>query len=118
MGDDERPPEAAVIDLEEARVKLAGAPLRKVRSGHCGHYRSNIDTDKRTLTCRKCKAPLDPFDFLAGLANDHERYSISLQAVKDDLKRATAKLAETKRLERNARGRLKRLQAKLPGVDE
>jgi hypothetical protein len=115
---DEQPPEAAVIDLDEARVKLADTPLRSKPSDYCGHKFADIDRNKRTLTCRKCGAYLDPFNFLNGLAHEYDLYAVPLARVQKQLDETSAKLEETKRQERNARARLKRLQAKLPGVDE
>ncbi len=109
MPDDERP-KAAVISLDEARNGLLFKP---VHTGHCRHRPATIDVEKRRLTCDKCGASLDPFDFLAGLSHDFDLYTVPLARLKRELEQTAAKLEETKRKERNARARLKRLQGKL-----
>jgi hypothetical protein len=109
MPDDERP-EAAILSLDKARSML---PFKPVHSGHCRHRPATIDVDKRILSCDKCGANLDPFDFLAGLSHDFDLYTVPLERLKRELDATAAKLEETKRQERNAKARLKRLKAKL-----
>jgi hypothetical protein len=50
-------------------------------TGHrtCQHKSVDVDAESRSLTCQKCKAILDPFDFVVSLAResnfDRERHA-------------------------------------------
>jgi hypothetical protein len=102
-----------VIDFDAARSALEDTPIRSVQSSWCSHTNVTIDSNKRTLTCRKCKADVDPFAYLVGLSRDWDRYAFPLERVKKELHATHDKLADTKRQERNARARLKRLEKRL-----
>jgi hypothetical protein len=61
--------------IEFKREKRTGT-LEAVRAGYdaCKHERLIISEEKRIVTCRACKTPLDPFTILFEFANKQRRW--------------------------------------------
>lgn len=78
-------------------------------SKHCGHRPVELDTELRRVTCRDCDASLDPFDALLRYAREHEQVARDLRDTSTDAKGAHARLELLKRLEGNAKSRLRHL---------
>ena len=76
---------------------------------YCDHRPVELDTERRGVTCKDCGASLDPFDTLLRYAREHERVARDLKDTSTDAKGAHARLELLERLERNAKGRLRRL---------
>jgi hypothetical protein len=108
------PPEPAPVIPLRAPVTL-GSELQIVRGGgYCGHRRVLIDDNHRTVECGDCNALLDPFAELSKVAHRHERIAFDLKAAKRETKALTSRVDLLKRIENNARARLKRLVGELP----
>ena len=74
----------------------------------CLHHKTVIDRWQRRVTCKTCDATLDPFDVLLGLAQESARYSEDLARTKAEIRGASSRLELLKRLEQNARARVKK----------
>jgi hypothetical protein len=97
----------------EFTVEDEQAPLRsKERERYCPHDHVTVDSEAHRLTCRACDREVDSIAFLERLAGDWERYRQARDAAAGQARTARQRLEETQRLERNARARLKRLEAK------
>lgn len=108
------PPEPAPVIPLRAPATL-GSELKVVRGGnHCQHRRVLIDDNKRTVECGDCKALLDPFAELSKVAHRHERIAYELSSAKRETKALQGRIELMKRLESNARSRLKRHVDELP----
>lgn len=99
------------------------APLRLVRSAkRCIHFKHRYKLDKETQRafCRDCDAEVSLWHVLESLSSDFERYVRTRNEALRRMQEAERRLAETLRLERNARGRVVRadasLKAKLPSI--
>ena len=115
--DDDKP-----IDLEGQVVHLPVAPkairqrddvpfqLIVNRTGrYCAHTSKTIDDKLRSVKCNACGAPLDAFDVLFKFASEYDRFDGSLKRLKVDVRAAEARRELLKRLENNARARVKKL---------
>ncbi len=108
------PPEPAPVIPLRAPATL-GAELKIKRGGgHCQHRRVLVDENKRTAECGDCKALLDPFQELLNVARRHERIGYELGAAKRETKALQSRIELMKRLEANARARLKRVVGDVP----
>lgn len=114
MSDDESK-EDNVIALPPQPVDLrpkGDVPFRLLvndKSPWCDHGAREVDSRRRTVTCKRCGALLDAFDVLHEVARDHVRFAESLNRAKIDCRAAEARIQFLKRMEDNARSRLKRL---------
>ncbi len=102
------PPEPAPVIPLRAPATL-GSELTVVRGGnYCQHRQVLIDDNKRTVECGSCGALLDAFKELSNVAHRHERIAQELAAAKRETKALTGRIDLMKRVESNARARLKR----------
>lgn len=84
--------------------------FRMMRGGGvCFHKSRIIDDNARTVECATCKAVLDPFAELSRIASDHERFFNEEKRRKESVRGLAARYQTLKKLEANARSRLKRL---------
>lgn len=103
-----------VIDLAPRLKTLAEdgspPPLVRKRTGACLHYRHTVEVDlpNRLLTCSKCGAELDPYDFLDHLARYGTRLVETRKRYQALAKRVERLLAE----EKNVKARVKRWRQK------
>lgn len=83
---------------------------------YCGHHRITLHEEPRTVVCRDCGRTIDPFDVLIRYSSDWDRIVRWRKEAERRRKLAGERLDEILRLERNARGRVRRLdpKAKLP----
>lgn len=108
------PPEPAPVIPLRAPATL-GSELKVVRGGnHCAHRRVLIDDNKRTVECGDCNALLDPFQELSKVAHRHEHIAYELKAARRESKALHGRIDLMKRLEANARSRIKRLVGEVP----
>jgi rubrerythrin len=68
---------------------------------------------ERKIQCQSCDAMIDPFDFLWTWANRRFRFHQTVSELIKDRRELSEKIDELKRHEKNAKGRLKRAEAKL-----
>ena len=87
------------------------------RKDFCPHNRRkrHVDANRRTVEC-ECGAQLDPFDVLLAVATEHENRTARLKQLDAEIKRAQERLDEIKRLEANARARVRRIAPELVPV--
>ena len=98
-------------DVPENPLKLAeNAPM------FCTHESISIDKHARSITCTKCGANLDPFDFLAKSAATVERAWASYKYAKNAESEISERLTLLKKQENNLRAQVKRLQEKVPTI--
>lgn len=84
----------------------------------CDHPRYVLLPESRTVECKKCGRQIDPFDVLVRYASDWDRIVRWRREAERRRKLAGERLDEILRLERNARGRVRRHdpKAKLPSL--
>lgn len=63
-----------VIHLFGPPPAIEGAPEKAERTGFCYPHSPVLDEVSRTITCKRCKSPLDPFDVLLVVARDYEHW--------------------------------------------
>ena len=108
------PPEPAPVIPLRAPATL-GSELKVVRGGnHCQHRRVLVDENKRSAECGDCKAQLDPFHELLRVAQRHERVGYELAAARRETKALQSRIELMKRIESNARSRVKRVVGSVP----
>ena len=79
----------------------------------CDHPRYVLRRESRTVECRKCGRQIDAFDVLVGYAADWDRIVRWRQEAERRRRLARDRLDEILRLERNARGRVRRADPSL-----
>lgn len=92
-------------ELDASMDELPTRTKREARG--CFHNRAFINLEARTLTCRDCGVPIDPFVHLHWLAQNREsviRAAHSWRHERDHLYEEVEKL---KRQERNAKARIR-----------
>jgi hypothetical protein len=109
-----RLPDFKAVQMEEtaeARVTIKphDGPTYECRHAFTGTY---VKREQRTVHCRKCDAQLDPFTVLLEIAQDHDRVRNDFTRGRQETIETQTRLEVLKRLERNARERLKRLGVK------
>ena len=93
-----------VISLDAYRIERG--------SRYCSHASRIIDPNVRALRCDECGAQLDAFDCLLQIARDADHLAFRKKELKRQIAKLTARVEELKRVESNARARLKRLSIK------
>lgn len=97
-----------VISLDAYRIERG--------SKYCRHAGKTIDPNDRSLRCADCGAPLDVFDALHEIARDRDAMVYRRREMKRQISELEKRIVELKRVEGNARDRVKRLIKKLPPV--
>jgi hypothetical protein len=69
----------------------------------CKHMQIEYCVSQRTLRCRTCGADLDPFDTIAAVFADWERWKSWAAALKRDAEKAKRDLDDLKRQIKNAK---------------
>lgn len=82
---------------------------RSASIARCRHKHIRLDEDAHRAYCQGCDVEVDPFAFLLTLAHEWERYSRHRQEAERKATSAHTRLEEIRRLERNARARVKKL---------
>jgi ferritin-like metal-binding protein YciE len=92
------------ISLDAYRIKARGT---------CSHYGQTrmLDAASRKITCKACNQELDAFECMLEMTKHYDRVTSRLQEIERKTKEAHERLEEVLRVERNARSRVKRLEA-------
>lgn len=115
MSDDHNPPIALPVRPTEIRPKDSPITLIVDNTGkYCSHGAIRVCERSRSVKCGTCGAPLDAFDSLLQTARLHDRQAQQLANYRKDIAAAVKRLEHIKRLENNARARLKRSGADVP----
>lgn len=88
------------------------APLRIRSAKFCQHKYILVCEKSRTLECDVCGATIEAFDFMLKWAREDRFLEYRMKHMKDELKRLGEKLKKLRRMEKNARARLRRLGVK------
>ena len=81
----------------------------------CPHPQVMVCRHERKAECGTCGVPLDPFDALLRIAQEHARWELKLKTTKAECENARVRLEDLKRIERNAVSRLARKGIKVEG---
>ena len=87
------------------------------RADVCKHRRTWINPEARTLECRDCGVPVDPFEFIAHLASVGERLVEQRARLRFDVKHLHEEKLDLERQERNAKSRLRNARKRCRAVD-
>jgi hypothetical protein len=98
-------------NIVEFRSNADITPVKNKK--YCIHQRVYIVKDDRQLRCQSCDAIVDLFDYLWDMANKRVRFKDNLASLRNKCHEVEYVLKDLERQERNARARLKRLNAKL-----
>lgn len=82
---------------------------------HCQHYPVIVDRYQRRAYCGTCKAPLDAFDELLRLAQSNARIAEERASAKVEVRAAEERLKLLRRLEQNAKARVKKYGLRTDG---
>lgn len=86
--------------------------IRRRPAGACRHRRSReLVASSRRAFCGDCGAELDLFDLLLDVVRRRERYAAGARRAREEMKEVEARLDDLKRREKNARARVRRLEA-------
>lgn len=102
-------------DIREMRnltqePKLDNLPYR------CMHMKLHVDSHHRSLTCRRCGAIVDPFDWINSVADGETKVEWELKALRREITDHREGLERLKREEVNTRARIRNAQFKLNDV--
>lgn len=93
---DETPPPGTLIHLFGPPPAVDGAPLVAQNGPFCFPHAPNVDNVSRSVSCRRCKATLDPFDVLLEVARRHEQWTRLIEETSTMRKQLAAMQAEEK----------------------
>lgn len=116
----ERPKLVVLYPTPDEHEAAQPATVDKRKS--CLHDHVSLDPEARTVTCGDCGGLVDPFTLILKWAKGWERLTRWQKEAERRRKLAQDRLAETLRLEKNAKARLRRVDPKArppkPGWDE
>ncbi|MFT4271839.1 MAG: hypothetical protein QM578_12575 [Pantoea sp.] len=98
------------LNLVEAD-KPEGVPL------YCNHGNVLVDEHSRGLTCRRCGAVVDPFDWILTRTKFESQVDWQLKELRQEIKDHREGLEKLKREETNCRARIKTAQFRLNDVN-
>lgn len=85
--------EAEVVAIGRFSV-VRGESLSRPEASNCAHHDKVLNLQARTLDCKKCGTPVDPFDFVASLIRRKDEV-LSLRKERHTLVAKVAALKET-----------------------
>jgi hypothetical protein len=93
------------------RLDTTKRPI-EIKRGYdgCQHTHLEIHSKYRTVQCRKCKAYLDPIQALIDLTNENHPHWVSVKMIQARIDQKEKELEEVRRLLRNAKASLRRVQ--------
>ncbi len=99
-------------DIREMRnltqePKPANLPYR------CTHMKLHVDSHHRSLTCRRCGAAVDPFDWINSVADGETKVEWELKELRREITDHRQGLEKLKREEVNCKARIKNASFKL-----
>jgi hypothetical protein len=80
------------------------------RAELCLHPGILVSEQQRKLTCKKCGAVLDAFDYLLAIAKRETTLAGNVKALRDEEKYRRESIAKLIVIERNAKARIRRTQ--------
>lgn len=86
-------------------------------SRRCHHDAVEVSEHERKVTCRKCGAVVDAFDYLLSLAKGETKLDWELRLLRGEIKQHREGLEKLKREEVNCRARIKTSQFRLNDIN-
>lgn len=77
----------------------------------CKHFSVIADAHQRTITCAKCKAVVDAFDFVNGIAKLIARAANELKCIRSETQHANKELEDLKKEAKNLKLRINRAKS-------
>lgn len=99
-------------DIREMR-NLTQEPKPENVPYRCTHMKLHVDSHHRSLTCRRCGAVVDPFDWINSIADGETKVEWELKTLRMEIAAHREGLEKLKREEVNTRARIKTAQFKL-----
>jgi hypothetical protein len=93
-----------IVDGGDAEVPV----VRQPRQRFCRHGRFRLDETARRVYCGECEQEVDAFGALYAIATMFERVNSQYKHAQAEAKHVEQRLEELKRLERNAKARVRR----------
>lgn len=89
---------------------------KPAESRYCPHTNILVSEFDRAISCRLCRAKLDPFDYLLSLAKKETRLDWELRGLRAQIQTHRENLERLKKEEVNTRGRIRNAQFKLNDI--
>ncbi|KAB8312273.1 hypothetical protein EH228_08830 [Erwinia endophytica] len=102
-------------DIREMRNFVA-VPPAKSRDPRCTHAHLLVDDYLRQLTCRRCGAVVDAFDWINSVCKGETTVDFELRQLRQEITDHRLGLERLKREEVNCRGRIRTAQFKLNDI--
>jgi len=99
-------------DIKE-KLNLVKADKPKDAPYRCDHVNILVDDFLRQLTCRRCGAVVDAFDWINARASGEAKIEWELKSLRQEIKDHREGLEKVKREEVNCRARIKTAQFRL-----
>ncbi|MDI9766464.1 hypothetical protein QM327_07820 [Pantoea dispersa] len=103
-------------DIREMR-NLVEAEKPEGVPHNCAHVNVLVDEHGRALTCRRCGAVVDPFDWMLARAKGETRIEWELKSLRAEITNHREGLEKLKREEVNCKGRVRTAQFKLNDIN-
>lgn len=102
-------------DIKEMR-NLVEEEKPKNLPYHCTHMQLLVDDHHRMLTCRRCGAVVDAFDWINAVTKGETKLDWELRVLRGEIKQHREGLEKLKKEEVNTRARIRNAQFKLNDV--
>lgn len=102
-------------DIKEMRNFVSEAPAYS-QERRCTHMALTVDSHQRMLTCRRCGAVVEAFDWIKAVCDGETKVDWELRQLRDEITDHRTGLEKLKREELNTRNRIKNAEAKLAKI--
>jgi len=102
-------------DIREMR-NLTQEPKPDNLPYRCTHMKLQVDSHHRSLTCRRCGAVVDPFDWISSVAAGETKVEWELKELRREITDHRQGLEKLKKEEVNTRARIRNAQFKLNDI--
>ena len=102
-------------DIKEMRNFVAEAPA-KSEDRRCTHSALTVDSHLRILTCRRCGAVVEAFDWIKAVCDGETKVDWELRRLRSEITEHRTGLEKLKREEVNCRARIKNANFKLNDI--
>ncbi|CAM3487195.1 MULTISPECIES: hypothetical protein [Yersinia] len=103
-------------DIKEMLNFVKAEPAQS-QDRRCKHGKILVDEHLRTLTCRRCGAVVDAFDWINLVCNGEAKVDWELKGLRGEIKQHREGLEKLKREEVNCRARIKNAAFKLNDIN-
>ncbi|ENA1773832.1 hypothetical protein ABF237_002513 [Yersinia ruckeri] len=103
-------------DIKEMLNFVKAEPAQS-QDRRCKHGKILVDEHLRMLTCRRCGAVVDAFDWINSVCNGEAKVDWELKGLRGEIKQHREGLEKLKREEVNCRARIKNAAFKLNDIN-